>query len=134
MFVSEDIGRATARPLGKFHQKFIRVRRDKHLLLNLKFLNLQEIQLHRRLTPKHRDEHLYLAAVVVYFAHLAFEILERPVGDLDDVVNGEVNGVLDFPGIHAAEEIFDFFFVERHRENAGADEAGHARRVAHDIP
>jgi hypothetical protein len=99
-------------------------------------LYLQEIQLYRGLAAEHSHKHLYLAASLVYLAHLAVELLKRPVDDHDCIANREVDRVFDraLCCLHAAQELVYLFLLKRHRVNARADKAGHARRVAHDVP
>src|SRR5262249_31521906 len=91
---------------------------------------------YRRFAAEHRDQHLHFAARFVHLADFAVELFKRPVDDTDLVAHGEVDGVLNraLGRLHAAQEDRNLVVFERHRVDAGTDESGDARRVAHDVP
>src|SRR3990172_9548586 len=100
----------------------------------LQLLHLEEVQLHRRLPSEEGDQHLHLSLLQVEVVHLADEVLERAVHNAHVLADAEayLNPRLLYP--HLAQDAPDLFLLQRHRPVAGADEAGDARRVAHDEP
>src|SRR3981081_3548114 len=97
-------------------------------------LDLEEVELDRSLPAEHVDEDLELAALGVDVVHLAVAVGERPVDDADGLADLEVDPDLGRLLLHLLLDRLDLFVLERHRLVGGADEAGHARRVADDVP
>src|SRR5512147_1646395 len=90
---SRSSGRSASRPCsnGPGRQPSFRPRSSTEtktdpagsVFLSSDLLDLEEVQLDRRLAAEHVDEHLDLAAGLVDLGHLALESLEGAVGDRD---------------------------------------------------
>lgn len=104
------------------------------LTAHLYSLNLEEVELDWSLATEHAHKHLDLAALFIHFAHLPFEVLERTIDNNDSIVRCEIYLVLHGVYRHTLHERVVLTLGERYRLGAAADEAGHARRVAHDVP
>ena len=104
------------------------------------FLDLQEVELDRRLAAEDAHQDLDLVAFRVDLFDRADELGERPVGDPDALALGEGDTVLGRLDAHVPQDLLDFVLVERDglAADAGdvgaADEAGDARGIAHDEP
>src|SRR5436190_8056465 len=106
----------------------------------LELLDLQEVQLDRRLAAEDADQDLDLVPLRVDLVDRADELGERPVGDPDALALREGHPVFRCLDAHLAEDLLDLGLVERDRlaADAGdvraADEARDAWRVADDEP
>src|SRR5437588_11117734 len=101
------------------------------LAMSVQLLDLVEGQLDRDLALEDVDEHLQLLLVRVDVDDLAVEIGERPARHLDRLAELELDLRARPLGRRCArlQDPVDLALRERHRLRAGADEAGHARRV-----
>src|SRR6188768_3920192 len=102
----------------------------------LELLDLQEIQFDRRRAAENRDHHLEGALLGVHFVDEAVEVRERPLVDAHLIALFEAVlrlRLLRRDG-HLQEDLIDLLTGERRRLGAGPDEAGHLRRVLHDVP
>src|SRR5437763_6707932 len=97
-------------------------------------LDLQEVQLDGRFATEERDQHAHLALLGIDVVDHADEVGEWSVDDLDALALGKAD--LDLGRLLAdlLEDLLDFVVLERRRPGGRADEAGHARCVAHDVP
>ena len=102
--------------------------------------DLQEVELDRRLAAEDADQHLDLVALGVDLVDRADELGERAVRDAHVLALCEGDPHLGRLDAHLAQDLLDLGLVEGHGlvahagDVAAADEAGHARRVAHDEP
>src|SRR5579864_8270343 len=97
-------------------------------------LDLQQVELDRRLAAEHVDQHLELALLGVDLVDLAVEVRERTVDDAHRLPDLELDADLRRLLPHLLLDRPNLFFLQRHRAVRGADEARHARRVANDEP
>src|SRR6266567_4630975 len=97
-------------------------------------LDLQEVELDRRLPAEHVDQHLQLALLGVDLIDLAVEVGERSIHDPHRLADLELDPDLRGFLPHLLLDRPHLFFLEGHRAVGGADEAGDARRVADDDP
>src|SRR3989338_4224736 len=81
----------------------------------LYLLNLQKIELDRCFPSEHGDEHLHLAASLVYRSHLPFVSLERSVDNLRRNADFHVDLVLGLLAAHAAAKLLYLGFRNRCR-------------------
>src|SRR5579859_4674568 len=100
----------------------------------LHFLDLQEVQLHRRLAAKERHHHAHLGAVHVDLGHRADEVVEWAVDNAHLLAGLEGHLHLGRLGLHPPQDLGHFFRAERGGRVAHAHEAGDAGRVAHHVP
>src|SRR4029079_17622947 len=104
------------------------------------FLDLQEVELDRRLPAEDADEDLHLVALGVDLVDRADELGERPVGDPDALALRERDTELGRLDAHVPQDLLDLGLVERDglapdaRDVRAADEARDARRVPDDEP
>src|SRR4029079_10492884 len=104
------------------------------------FLDLQEVELDRRLPAEDADEDLHLVALGVDLVDRADELGERPVGDPDALALRERDTELGRLHAHVPQDLLDLGLVERDglapdaRDVRAADEARDARRVPDDEP
>src|SRR5918996_5676408 len=106
----------------------------RHRYRSLELLDLEEVELHRRLAAEDADEHLDLVPLGVDLVHGADELGERAVLDADALALGVLDLELRRLDPHLLEDLLDLGLLERQRPVARADEARDARRVAHDVP
>src|SRR5260370_4442784 len=96
--------------------------------------HLEQVQLDRRLTAEHVDQHLELALLRVDLVDLAVEVGERPVdhayGLADLELDPDLRGLL----LHLLLDGPNLFLLKRDRAVGGADEARDARGVANHKP
>src|SRR6266849_4591037 len=97
-------------------------------------LDLQQVQLHRRLTAEHVDQHLELALLGVDLVDLAVEVGERTVDNAHRLADLELDTDLRRLLLHLLLDGTDLFLLQRHRAVRGTHEARDARRVANDEP
>src|SRR6476469_6437357 len=104
--------------------------------LRCHFLNLPELQFHRRCAAKDRDHHFERLAIFVHFVHRAVEIRKRPIGDADSLVLFKLHANLGFvlAHVHAINDLVDLIFGQRRWIVCGADKARYARRRLHHMP
>src|SRR3954449_1713403 len=103
----------------------------------VELLDLVEAELDRNLALEDVDEHLQLLRVGVDVDDLAVEVGERATRHLDRLAERVLDrgpGALAARGRPGLEDPVDLRLGERDGLRAGADEAGHARRVLHDRP
>src|SRR2546423_15049737 len=79
---------------------------------SLKLLDLQEVQLNRRLTAKDADQHLDLVLLGVDLVDRPDELGERAVVDADALALGELDLELGSLDAHLLEDLLDFALVE----------------------
>src|SRR5581483_11025511 len=102
----------------------------------LNLLHLQEVQFDRRRAAEDRHHHLERVLLEVHLVDDAREAGERPFVDphllaaLEDVLRLRLLG----GRLHLVENLLDFVLAEGRRLRAGADEAGHLRRVLDHVP
>src|SRR3989344_9032650 len=106
----------------------------RRLLIFLNALDLIGFELDRCLASEHRNEHFYLAALLIYLTDLTIEVLERAVNDDDGIALCEVDGMTHGVALCALQYLVDFLLGERYRLIGSADEPRHLRRIAHDAP
>src|SRR5438270_1316701 len=97
-------------------------------------LDLQEVELDRRLAAEHVDQHLELAPLGVDVVDLAVEVGEGAVHDPDALPDLELDPDLGRLLLHLLLDRLDLLLLEGHGLVPGADEAGHAGGVADDVP
>src|ERR1700738_512353 len=100
---------------------------------SVNFLDLQEVELDRRLPAEHVDEHLQLALLGVDLVDLAEEVGEGAVHDADALAQLELDPDLRLL-LDLLQDRAKLVLVQRDRLVAGADEAGHPWRVPDDVP
>src|SRR5712671_4067338 len=106
----------------------------------LELLDLQEVQLDRRLAAEDAHEDLDLVPLRVDLVDRADELGERPIGDPDALALREGDAELGCLDTHVPQDLLDLVLVERDRLTPNAwdvrptDEARHARRVPDDEP
>src|SRR4029453_12768848 len=102
----------------------------------LQLLDLEEVELDRRRPAEDGHHHLERVAVEVDLLDHALEVRERTVDDPHALA--ALEGVLRLRLLdrllHLVEDLVRLFLRERDRTVAGADEARHLRRVAHQVP
>src|SRR5436853_1264846 len=101
---------------------------------SVQLLHLVERELHRNLALEDVDEHLQLLCVRVDVDDLAVEVGERAGGYLHRLAERVLHLRARAVGTVTAgvEDPIDLGLGERDGLRTGTDEAGHARRVAHD--
>src|SRR5438477_3143121 len=97
-------------------------------------LDLQQVELDRRLAAEHVHQHLQLALLGVDLVDLAVEVGERPVHDADGLADLELHADLRRLLLHLLLDRADLFLLQRDRAVRGADEARHAWRITNDEP
>src|SRR5258706_1565299 len=97
-------------------------------------LDLQQVELHRRLAPEHVDEHLQLALLRVDLVDLAVEIGERSIDDAHGLADRELDADLRRLLLHLLLDRPHLFLLQRHRAVGRADEARDAGWVADEEP
>src|SRR2546428_13055448 len=97
-------------------------------------LDLQEVQLDRRLAAEDGHEDFDLVALGVHLVDHAVQVGERAVRHADRLPLGERDLVLGCVELDLAEARADLALGERSPLGAAADEARDAGGVAHDIP
>src|SRR2546422_8041158 len=97
-------------------------------------LDLQEVQLHRRLAAEDGDEDLHLVPFRVHLVDHAVEVGKWPVGDADRLALGERDLVLRRVELDLPQDRADLTIGERRRLVPASDEARDAGCVAHDVP
>src|SRR5688572_23298975 len=97
---------------------------------SLELLDLQEVELDRRLAAEDADQHLDLVAFRVDLVDGADELGERAVLDAHALALAVLDLELRRLDPHLLEDLLDLVLVERQRPVARSDERGHARRVA----
>src|SRR5258705_4781353 len=106
----------------------------------LEFLDLQEVELDRRLAAEDAHEDLDLVPLRVDLVDRADELGERPIGDPDALALREGDTELRCLDTHVQQDLLDVVLVERDRLTPIAwdvrptDEARHALRVPDDEP
>src|SRR5919198_1797286 len=94
---------------------FYRARAGRFERRGLELLDLEEIELDRRLATEDADQHLDLVALGVDLVDGADELGERPVGDAHALALGEGDAVLGGLDTHVPEDLLDLGLVERDR-------------------
>src|SRR5258708_2172109 len=97
-------------------------------------LDLQQVELYRRLASEHVDQHLELALLRVDLVHLAVEVGERSVDDAHRLADLELDPDLRRFLLHLLLDRPNLFFLKRDGAVRGPDEARHARSVADHEP
>src|SRR5579864_9013391 len=101
---------------------------------SVNLLDLKQVELDRGLAAEHVDQHLELALLRVDLVDLAVEVRERPVDDTHRLADLELDPDLRRLLAHLLLDRPYLFLLQGHGAVRGADEARHARRVAHDEP
>src|SRR3989344_208908 len=128
-------GAGFAAPAGSWSLSIVLIGFAIMIVLILKFLHLDRVELDGRLAAEHAHHDLDLALLEIDLLHLAIVILEGTVDDLYRFAYQEVNFEFRLLLAHAHHEIVDLFLRERRRRSAvRAHEAGHARRIPHHVP
>src|SRR4051812_18093746 len=96
--------------------------------------DLQEVQLHGRLSSEEGDQHAHLPLLGVDVVHHADEVGEGAVDDLDPFPAREGHLDLRRLHLHLLKDPFDLGILERGGARPGSHETRHARRVADDVP
>ena len=81
----------------------------------LQALDLQEVQLHRRLATEEGDENLDFAFLQIDVVDLAGKVDERPVDDSNTLPDLEADFDPRLFDTHLAKDLLDFVIVEWHR-------------------
>src|SRR2546423_12067050 len=97
-------------------------------------LDLQQVELDRRLAAEHVHQHLQLALLRIDLVDLAVEVGERPVHDADGLADLELDADLRRFLLHLLLDRPHLFFLQRYRAVRRADEARHSGRVANHEP
>src|SRR3989344_2111147 len=128
-------GAGFAAPAGSWSLSVVLIGFAIMIVLILKFLHLDRVELDGRLAAGHAHHDLDIALLEIDLLHLAIVILEGTVDDLYRFAYPEVNFEFRLLLAHAHHEIVDLFLRERRRRSAvRAHEAGHARRIPHHVP
>src|SRR5207253_4338899 len=98
------------------------------------FLDLEQVELDRRLPAEHVDQHLQLALLRIDLVDLAVEVGEGPVHDADGLTDLELDPDLRGFLLHLLLDRPHLFFLQWHGAVRRADAARHARRVADHEP
>src|SRR5205807_5458736 len=98
------------------------------------FLDLEQVELDRRLAAEHVDQHLQLALLRVDLVDLAVEVGKRPVHHAHGLADLELDPDLRRFLLHLLLDRPHLFLLQGHRAVRGADEARHTGRVADDEP
>src|SRR6476469_718077 len=79
------------------------------------FLNLPELQFHRRCAAKNRDHHFQRLAIFIHFVHRAVEIRKWPISDADSLVLFKLHANLRLvlAHVHAIDDLVDLIFGQR---------------------
>src|SRR5207245_4628895 len=96
------------------------------------FLDLQKVELDRRLSAEHVDQHFQLALLRVDLVDLAVEVGERPVHDAHGLAHLELDADLRGFLLHLLLDRPHLFFLEWHRAVRRAAKARNAGKVAAD--
>src|SRR5215472_3597614 len=96
-------------------------------------LHLEQVQLHRRLAAEHVHQYLQLALLGVDLVDLAQEVREGPVHHAHALANLELDADLRLL-LDLLQDRTELDLLQGDGLVAGAHEAGHAGRVAHDVP
>src|SRR5439155_4002319 len=97
-------------------------------------LDLKKVELHRRLSAEHVDQHLQLALLRVDLIDLAVEVGERSVDHAHRLADLELDANLRRLLLHLLLDGANLFLLQRHRAVRGTHEARDAGRVANDEP
>src|SRR5919108_6568662 len=95
--------------------------------------DLEQVELDRRLPAEHVDQDLQLALLGVDLVDLAQEVGEGSVDDADALAQLELDPDLRLL-LDLLQDRLELGLLQRHRLVARAHEAGHAWRVAADVP
>src|SRR5512132_245712 len=104
------------------------------LLDGLELLDLVEGELDRGLAAEDRDQHLELLLVGIDLGDRAGQLGERAGGDGDRLPDLPLDLGLELLDRLGLEDLGHFLLGQRGRLGPGADEAGHAGRVADHVP
>src|ERR1035437_9431078 len=105
-----------------------------HSLLLVQPLDLEQVELDRRLATEHVDQDLELALVGHDLVDLAVEVAERSVDAPDVLADLILDLDLGRLGLGLLDDGLDLVGLERDRLVAAAHERGHAGGVADDVP
>src|SRR5579884_239298 len=96
--------------------------------------HLEEVEFYGRLAAEEGDQHAHLPLLGIDVVYHPDEIGEGAIDHLHTLAARE--GHPDFRGLHLhlLQDALNLGILQRGGPRARADEAGHARRVAHDVP
>src|SRR5688572_16008604 len=105
--------------------------------MHLRLLYLAEIQLHRRRAAEDRDRHAQLVLVVVHVLDVAVKVRERAILHTHRFAHLEQHfrARLLHAFLDLVQDVLHLFLRDRRGfGRRAADEAGHLRRVLHEVP
>src|SRR6266849_10275746 len=103
---------------------------------SLDFLDLQEIQYHRRFSTEKGNKYSDLVPIHIDVADRADELRERPIDDTHTLAFREADFSLWLVRLlcDLFQDCLDLVFLERDRPGTRANKASHTRGITHNVP